>query len=220
MILLDTIKEFKKLEGLEVINRLATILGSNVYEIDTEGKSTYSNVGNDLALTPDFKQRISFINETMANVPFDGSIIDGVKPDKAMFITIVPGPFGHLLLSKNTTLNNDELVLAEFAILQFSKRLNKLQNTNKSDVEKVIDNLSYSEIKVLKSCFQELTGIEGLLVASKIADRVGISRSVFVNAMRKLESAGIVDSRSLGIKGTYIKVKDPHFLGALNEKVV
>ena len=44
------------------------------------------------------------------------------------------------------------------------------------------------------------------MVASKIADRVGITRSVIVNALRKFESAGVIESRSSGMKGTYIKV--------------
>ena len=40
----------------------------------------------------------------------------------------------------------------------------------------------------------------------KIVDRVGITRSVIVNALRKFESAGVIESRSSGMKGTYIKV--------------
>ena len=38
------------------------------------------------------------------------------------------------------------------------------------------------------------------------SDRVGITRSVIVNALRKFESAGVIESRSSGMKGTYIKV--------------
>ena len=53
---------------------------------------------------------------------------------------------------------------------------------------------------------EELEGHEGVLVASKIADRFGITRSDVVNALRKLESAGVVETRSSGMKGTYIKV--------------
>ena len=53
---------------------------------------------------------------------------------------------------------------------------------------------------------RQLEGREGILVASKIADRVGITRSVIVNALRKFESAGVIESRSSGMKGTYIKV--------------
>ena len=58
--------------------------------------------------------------------------------------------------------------------------------------------------------FVELNGLEGILVASKIADRVGITRSVIVNALRKFESAGVIESRSSGMKGTYIKVVNDH----------
>ena len=43
-------------------------------------------------------------------------------------------------------------------------------------------------------------------MASRIADRVGITRSVIVNALRKFESAGVIESRSSGMKGTYIKI--------------
>ncbi|MCL8209092.1 MAG: GTP-sensing pleiotropic transcriptional regulator CodY, partial [Actinomycetia bacterium] len=34
-------------------------------------------------------------------------------------------------------------------------------------------------------------------------------RSVIVNALRKLESAGVVETRSLGMKGTRIRVLNP-----------
>ena len=49
-------------------------------------------------------------------------------------------------------------------------------------------------------------------LAQKIADRVGITRSVIVNALRKFESAGVIESKSLGMKGTYIKVLNEHLL--------
>ncbi len=57
-----------------------------------------------------------------------------------------------------------------------------------------------------------MKGSEGIVVASRVADRVGVTRSVIVNALRKLESAGIIESRSLGMKGTFIKVLSPLFL--------
>ncbi len=66
--------------------------------------------------------------------------------------------------------------------------------------------LSYSELEASISIFEQLGGKEGMLVASKIADSRGITRSVIVNALRKFESAGIIESRSLGMKGTYIKI--------------
>ena len=65
--------------------------------------------------------------------------------------------------------------------------------------------------------FEELDGDEGILVASKIADRVGITRSVIVNALRKFESAGVIESRSSGMKGTYIKVLNDYIFDELDE---
>ena len=45
-----------------------------------------------------------------------------------------------------------------------------------------------------------------------MADKVGITRSVIVNALKKFESAGVIESRSLGMKGTHIKI--------LNDKLI
>jgi transcriptional pleiotropic repressor len=56
-----------------------------------------------------------------------------------------------------------------------------------------------------------------VLVASKIADRVGITRSVIVNALRKFESAGVIESKSSGMKGTYIKVLNDAVYDQLKE---
>ncbi|MCB6331473.1 GTP-sensing pleiotropic transcriptional regulator CodY, partial [Blautia faecis] len=47
-------------------------------------------------------------------------------------------------------------------------------------------------------------------------DRFGITRSVIVNALRKLESAGVIESRSSGMKGTYIKVVNDLIFDELN----
>ncbi len=73
-------------------------------------------------------------------------------------------------------------------------------------VQAALSTLSASETDAVVHIFDELSGLEGILVASRIADREGITRSVIVNALRKLESAGVIVSKSSGMKGTYIKV--------------
>ena len=85
------------------------------------------------------------------------------------------------------------------------KRMRKRPEKNRI-VKSALSTLSYSELDAIEHIFDELEGREGILVASKIADRVGITRSVIVNALRKFESAGVIESRSSGMKGTYIKV--------------
>lgn len=79
-------------------------------------------------------------------------------------------------------------------------------NRGRDAVSMAIMKLSYSELAALKDVFAELDGDEACLVASKVADKYNITRSVIVNALRKLESAGVIESRSLGMKGTRIKI--------------
>ena len=82
-------------------------------------------------------------------------------------------------------------------------------------VKSAINTLSYTEMHAIIHIFEELGGVEGILVASKIADKAGITRSVVVNALRKFESAGVIESRSSGMKGTYIKVLNDAIYGEL-----
>ena len=85
-------------------------------------------------------------------------------------------------------------------------------------VKSALSTLSFSEVQAILSIFGELNGRkEGVLVASRIADNAGITRSVIVNALRKLESAGVIESRSSGMKGTYIKVLNDAIYSELDE---
>ena len=72
--------------------------------------------------------------------------------------------------------------------------------------------LSFSELKAADAIISKLDGMEGLLIASKVADENKITRSVIVNALRKFESAGVIESKSLGMKGTYIKIKNEYLM--------
>ena len=89
----------------------------------------------------------------------------------------------------------------------------------KAMVQVAFDTLSYSEMEAIVNILSELNGSEGLLVASKIADRVGITRSVIVNALRKFESAGLIETKSLGMKGTYIRVLNDVLFDELNKRM-
>ena len=107
----------------------------------------------------------------------------------------------------------DDIILCEYGTtvvgLEMLRAVNE-ENAEESRklavIKSAINTLSYSEMEAAVHIFEELNGMEGILVASKIADRVGITRSVIVNALRKFESAGVIESRSSGMKGTYIKV--------------
>ena len=117
------------------------------------------------------------------------------------------------LYKKDEPFEIDDIILSEYGTTVVG--LEMLRSVNEESAEEIrkeqivqsaISTLSFSELEAIIHIFDELEGSEGILVASKIADRVGITRSVIVNALRKFESAGVIESRSSGMKGTYIKV--------------
>lgn len=132
---------------------------------------------------------------------------------------------GTLLLTRfDAPFVEDDLVLAEYGatvvgmeILQMKAEQAEEKARERAMVQLAVDSLSFSELEAVEHIFEELDGMEGILVASKVADRAGITRSVIVNALRKLESAGVIDSRSLGMKGTHIKVLKKQLIPTLEK---
>ncbi len=129
-------------------------------------------------------------------------------------IEIAGERLGTLFIYKNDQQYDiDDIILCEYGTtvvgLEMLRAVNEEsaeENRKIAVVKSAISTLSFSEMEAITHIFDELNGMEGILVASKIADRVGITRSVIVNALRKFESAGVIESRSSGMKGTYIKV--------------
>jgi transcriptional pleiotropic repressor len=146
------------------------------------------------------------------------------------FTTIIPifgggERIGTLLVAKfHDKFTDDDLLLAEYGATVVGMeilrdRTDKIAETarQKATVLIAIGTLSYSELEAVTRIFNELEGNEGLVVASQIADKFGITRSVVVNALRKFESAGVIHAQSLGMKGTYLKVLNEYLLEALKK---
>ena len=129
-------------------------------------------------------------------------------------IEIAGERLGTLFIYKNgEQYDIDDIILCEYGSTVVGLEMLRAVNEESAEeqrkvnvVKSAINTLSFSEMEAIVHIFDELNGMEGILVASKIADRVGITRSVIVNALRKFESAGVIESRSSGMKGTYIKV--------------
>ena len=118
----------------------------------------------------------------------------------------------------------DDIILCEYGSTVVGLEMLRAVNEESAEesrkvavVKSAISTLSFSEMEAIVHIFDELNGMEGILVASKIADRVGITRSVIVNALRKFESAGVIESRSSGMKGTYIKVLNDVVFGEIDK---
>ena len=225
----------------DICKVLSDVLECNVYIASRRGKIlgyTFAEnfqcdimrkkVVDDRKFPADYNEKLLENNDTIPNVPNGGlCVLEGegtcIMSDKLSTIVPIIGNrerLGTLILARfGNPFTEDDLVIVEYSATIVGMEMLKAKQDEIADetrqkavVQLAIGTLSYSELEAVEHIFDELDGSEGLLVASKIADKVGITRSVIVNALRKFESAGVIESRSLGMKGTHIKI--------LNEKLI
>jgi transcriptional pleiotropic repressor len=215
----------------DICRVLGDIIGSNTLVISKKGKilgvghkNKDLNLGDLLLekvgnfIDSELNDRLLGILSTKENVNL---ITLGFEEDKVSGLQAIITPIeiagerlGTLFLyRKNDAYSIDDIILCEYGTTVVGlEMLRAVNEENAEEVRKIADvksairTLSVSEMEAIVHIFDELNGMEGVLVASKIADRVGITRSVIVNALRKFESAGVIVSKSSGMKGTYIKV--------------
>ncbi|WP_435788957.1 GTP-sensing pleiotropic transcriptional regulator CodY [Clostridium sp.] len=230
----------------DICNLLSNVLECNVYIVSRRGKILgYTLSGGyecdivkdeiikNMRFPENYNNNLLNINETKENLTNKAFCV--LEDSKECTVdnkitTIVPingnrERLGTLLLARfDKDFTDDDLVLVEYSativgleILRAKNDIIEEEARKKAVVQLSIGTLSYSELEAVQHIFNELDGPEGLLVASKIADKVGITRSVIVNALRKFESAGVIESRSLGMKGTHIKILNDKLIDELNK---
>ncbi len=129
--------------------------------------------------------------------------------------TLVLARFGYEFDTRDLVLAEYLATVVGIEILEDRGRSIEERGRERLVVQMAMRALSYSEIESIRHIIADLGSSEGVVIASKVADRVRVTRSVIVNALRKLSSAGIIESRSLGMKGTYIHVQSKLFLEEL-----
>ncbi|EGL82529.1 GTP-sensing pleiotropic transcriptional repressor CodY [Caldalkalibacillus thermarum TA2.A1] len=230
----------------EMADVLCEVIGANVFVVSRKGKLLGYAIAQEIEnermkqmleerkFPAEYSEGLLKIQETSANLdinsPYTAFPVEMKDVFKDALTTVVPivgggERLGTLVLGRvNERFEDDDLILAEYGatvvgmeILHERSEEIEQEARSKAIVQMAISSLSYSELEAVEHIFEELDGKEGLLVASKVADRVGITRSVIVNALRKLESAGVIESRSLGMKGTYIKVLNEKLLDELEK---
>lgn len=224
---------------------LSELMDANVYIINKQGTvlAVYYAIKSDSNVIPDtetgteklpaeYNNELLQLEETAANLQADEAQkifkYDYDTLDKLHTIIPIFGGgerLGTVVLTRyEPEFTDQDLILGEYGAAVVGLEIKRIESIAEKEaerarnvVQKAIGTLSYSEIEAVQHIFAVLDGMEGLLVASKIADRSGITRSVIVNALRKLESAGIIESRSLGMKGTHIKILNDKFIDELNK---
>ncbi len=226
----------------DICRVLCDILSSNMFVISKKGKvlgigesKDVESISNLLSCSVGsfidsiLNERLLTILSTKENVNLETLGFEGVDSSKFQAIItpieIAGERLGTLFIYKTEKpYDIDDIILCEYGTtvvgLEMLRAVNE-ENAEESRklavVKSAIGTLSFSEMQAIIHIFDELDGMEGVLVASKIADRVGITRSVIVNALRKFESAGVIESRSSGMKGTYIKVTNDVVFGEIKK---
>lgn len=236
----------KSVNFKEMSETLSDIIGATIYILNLEGKligyAVNQKIENERLqqyleanqFPEEYTANLSKIKDTLLNLDVNSKFTAFPVENKDLFVngltTIIPingggERLGTLILARVAQqFGTDELILGEYGATVIAMEIlheraveKEKEARSRAVVQMAIGSLSYSELEAIEHIFNELNGKEGLLVASKIADRVGITRSVIVNALRKLESAGVIESRSLGMKGTHIKVLNDDFLVELDK---
>lgn len=223
----------------ELAQRLSDVISASVYISDQGGKllgHAFAGAGGcpavEAALAAgewpaDFNRNLQRAEQSVAMLPA-AERLAGMQDEVVAVVPVYAAGsrLGTLVLGRRSgSFTDEELVLAELAgtvagldLVRSQSEEAEAEARRLAAVQVAVSTLSYSELEAVQHIFDELDGREGLVVASKIADRVGITRSVIVNALRKFESAGVIESRSLGMKGTHIRVLNEHLLDELKRR--
>jgi len=100
----------------------------------------------------------------------------------------------------------DDIILTEVVSLCQDLTAVNEHARESTSVNSAINALSYSELTAAVGVFEELNRSDGLIIATAVAEKLEITRTVLASALKKLESAGVIETRSLGAKGTHIKI--------------
>jgi transcriptional pleiotropic repressor len=183
-----------------------------------------------------YNQELNTILETRPNMTItDGRRCifnpEGIECDCSQKIWSITPVYGGatrvgtlILVRSDREFDDEDILLAEYGAIVVANEIMRMRSERieetarkKASVQVALATLSYSEKEAIDHIMAELKGKEGHLVASRIADKAGITRSVIVSALRKIESAGVIESRSLGMKGTYITVLNDYLLEELKK---
>ena len=158
------------------------------------------------------------ISQASANISLAG--LPGGKHDNdvAMIVPIYAEKtrLGSFIAIQKREFSHEELQMGKMASTLLASNLQALKNEAEASAAKgeaavraAIGTLSYSESEAISEVLRRLHGDEGSIIASAIAAESKVTRSAIVNALRKLESAELLEAHSMGVKGTFIKIKVP-----------
>lgn len=218
-----------KVAFTDICTVLGQILRANAYVISGKGKLLGTYVNGDETIPSFQDKRGSYIETTLnerflnvlstkenVNLETLGFSKEEIVGFEALItpITMRGVRLGTLFLYRQQEeFCIEDIILSEYSttvvgleIMRSVQEESDKEANKKNNFSSALTTLTPLEQKAVSHVFHELAGEDGTLVTSKLAGEIGITRTVIVNALRKLESAGLIKTKSSGVKGTHIKV--------------
>lgn len=176
----------------------------------------------------DFNKHLLRIEQSVANIedksPFYVFSPDENESFRSKYIAVAPiiggrERQGTLLFARTSQeFSEEDMVLVEYSssivaleVVHARQQHKEEESRQRALATLAVESLSFSELQAAKYLVDAVReSQDGIVVSSQIADEHGVTRSVIVNSIRKLESAGTIESRSLGMKGTHLRVLNPY----------
>lgn len=230
-------QESDKIDFGEFCNILSHTLYAAVLLVSLKGKVLGQQTPPDIPVIPELQglDHGSYLESSMqerflnvlstkenANLMTLGFRSDKLEQYQSMIVPVqMSGKrLGTMVLYRlNPMFSIDDIILAEYGATMIALAMQRALSEEKveeqhkeEDMAVAVRTLTKLEGKAMLYILEELDGkAKGTLIASRLADQVGITRSVIVNALKKCESAGVIQTKSSGVKGTSIQVLNELF---------
>lgn len=222
--------ESSEISFSEISKVLKEMLQSNVLVLSKKGKilgishdRSFNRIEELLAdhrgmrIDESLNERLLAVLSTRENVYLQTlGFSDDTKNCHGMIVPIdIAGErLGTLFMYRpNVVYDIEDIILCEYGATVIGMEIMRAENDETAEenrkqhgVKAALNTLSGSELEAMYCVFKELEGKDGILVASKIAEQAGITRSIIVTGLKKLESAGVIESKSAGMKGTKVRI--------------
>ncbi|MCI5884122.1 MAG: GTP-sensing pleiotropic transcriptional regulator CodY [Eubacterium sp.] len=221
-----------KVAFTDLCQLLGELLESSVYVISNKGKILgIHRRKDDIScsmvptsegewLEPEMAKRFLEVLSTNENVnlEFMGFPKEETKEIQAMIapVYIAGKRLGTLFLARHEKCYGiEDIILTEYSTtivgLEMMRAVSEeddFASRKQQEIESILHILSPLERNAVEQVIRRIEQGEGTIVTSRLAKEVGITRTVIVNALKKVESAGLIQTKSYGVKGTHIKIKN------------
>ena len=221
----------EKVAFSDICTMMGEFLGSSVYVISRRGKLLGEYRCPDIRAIEGFSgikvgnhaderlnERFLSVLSTKENVNLETLGLEEYEAEGLTALiapTLVDGDrLGTFFLYReDKTYRIDDIILCEYCnmiiglLMTTSLVAESGEETNKREaISSAIRALSELEQSSVCCVIHALGGMSGQVITSKLAAEYHVTRSVMVNALRKLESARLIRTQSAGVKGTKIEV--------------